>query len=491
MNSKVIRFLAVFIAFASCGSAFAQESDSNKKNEVVLTVEDAVSYALKNNKSLKSSAIDLEIKKRASDNSWNTFLPSAALSGTLARSNDIDSIKSSIKSSATFPTFLQGAAAGSDSDEKWTYGLKAAGQVDASKIIDDMYGSEEAALWHPVGSLSFSWAFNAAMLKSISAAKKQYEAGQISWEQSVKETEVNIRKMFYGILLAQENLKIQKESMANAEARWRQAEINYRNGTVPRLSVLNSQVTYENMKPTILSAENSLKQTKETFGFLLGLPYGTEIDLQGTIEISFVDVDADELFRKYVEQNNDIKALKKNIELIKTGIDATYLSTFTPSLALGFGLQPTVSNITESWFDKDNYSDSGNLTITLAYQNLFDMLPWSSNMQKIKDSKQQLAQAEIGLEQLYQNAEIEVHKLCDNLSVSRANIEAMGNNVTLAQEAYDSTLKAYNNGTQELLAVRDSESSLNQARLGLMNEKYNYISAVLDLEQKLSITLSE
>lgn len=486
MNSKVIRFLAVFIAFASCGSAFAQESDSNKKNEVVLTVEDAVSYALKNNKSLKSSAIDLEIKKRASDNSWNTFLPSAALSGTLARSNDIDSIKSSIKSSATFPAFLQGAAANGLNG-----GLAAAGQVDASKIIDDMYGSEEAALWHPVGSLSFSWAFNAAMLKSISAAKKQYEAGQISWEQSVKETEVNIRKMFYGILLAQENLKIQKESMANAEARWRQAEINYRNGTVPRLSVLNSQVTYENMKPTILSAENSLKQTKETFGFLLGLPYGTEIDLQGTIEISFVDVDADELFRKYVEQNNDIKALKKNIELIKTGIDATYLSTFTPSLALGFGLQPTVSNITESWFDKDNYSDSGNLTITLAYQNLFDMLPWSSNMQKIKDSKQQLAQAEIGLEQLYQNAEIEVHKLCDNLSVSRANIEAMGNNVTLAQEAYDSTLKAYNNGTQELLAVRDSESSLNQARLGLMNEKYNYISAVLDLEQKLSITLSE
>lgn len=487
MNSKVIRFLAVFIAFASCGSAFAQESDSNKKNEVVLTVEDAVSYALKNNKSLKSSAIDLEIKKRASDNSWNTFLPSAALSGTLARSNDIDSIKSSIESSAAFPAFLGAASATGD----LSTAAQAAGNIDSSKMINDMYGSEEAALWHPVGSLSFSWAFNAAMLKSISAAKKQYEAGQISWEQSVKETEVNIRKMFYGILLAQENLKIQKESMANAEARWRQAEINYRNGTVPRLSVLNSQVTYENMKPAILSAENSLKQTKETFGFLLGLPFGTEIDLQGTIEISYVDVDADELFRKYVEQNNDIKALKKNIELIKTGIDATYLSTFTPSLALGFGLQPTVSNITESWFDKDNYSDSGNLTITLAYQNLFDMLPWSSNMQKIKDSKQQLAQAEIGLEQLYQNAEIEVHKLCDNLSVSRANIEAMGNNVTLAQEAYDSTLKAYNNGTQELLAVRDSESSLNQARLGLMNEKFNYISAVLDLEQKLSITLSE
>lgn len=485
MNSKLIRFLAVFIAFASCGFAFAQESDSNKNEKLILTVEDAVNYALKNNQSLKSAAIDLEIKKRANSNSWNTFLPSASLSGILARSNDIDTIKSSIESAATFPAFLQGVA----SSGVVQGGLAAVEQVDSSKIIDDMYGSEETALWHPVGSLSFSWAFNAAMLKSISATKKQYEAGLISWEQSVRETEVNIKKMFYGILLAQENLKIQKESMRNAEARWHQAEINYRNGTVPRLSVLNSQVTYENMKPTILSAENSLKQTKETFGFLLGLPFGTEIDLTGTIETSYVDVNADELFKNYVEQNNEIKSLKKNIELIKTGIDATYLSTFTPSLAVSFGLQPTVSNITKNWFDKDNYSEGGNLTITLAYSNLFDMLPWSSNMQKLKDSKQQLAQAEIGLEQLYQNAEIEVHKLCDNLTVSRANIEAMRNNVTLAQEAYDSTLKAYNNGTQELLAVRDSESSLNQARLGLMNENYNYISAVLDLETKLNITL--
>lgn len=486
MNSKLIRFLAVLIAFASCGFAFAQESDSNKNEKLILTVDDAVSYALKNNQSLKSAAIDLEIKKRANSNSWNTFLPSASLSGTLARSNDIDTIKSSIESSAAFPTFLGAAKA---TEYNFASSVYAASNIDSSKLIDDMYGSEETALWHPVGSLSFSWAFNAAMLKSISASKKQYEAGLISWEQSVRETEVNIKKMFYGILLAQENLKIQKESMRNAEARWHQAEINYRNGTVPRLSVLNSQVTYENMKPTILSAENSLKQTKETFGFLLGLPYGTKIDLTGTIETSYVDVNADELFKKYVEQNNEIKSLKKNIELIKTGIDATYLSIFTPSLAVSFGLQPTVSNITKNWFDKDNYSEGGNLTITLAYSNLFDMLPCSSNMQKLKDSKQQLAQAEIGLEQLYQNAEIEVHKLCDNLTVSRANIEAMRNNVTLAQEAYDSTLKAYNNGTQELLAVRDSESSLNQARLGLMNENYNYISAVLDLETKLNITL--
>ena len=117
------------------------------------------------------------------------------------------------------------------------------------------------------------------------------------------------------------------------------------------------------------------------------------------------------------------------------------------------------------------------------------MLPFSANMQKMKDTKQQIAQAELGLEQLVQNTEIEIHTLVDNLYKCQANIEAMMRNVELARKAYNSTLRAYNNGTQELLEVRDSENSLNQARLGLMNEKFNYNSALLDLESKLNLNL--
>ena len=73
--------------------------------------------------------------------------------------------------------------------------------------------------------------------------------------------------------------------------------------------------------------------------------------------------------------------------------------------------------------------------------------------------------------------------------VSKENIEAMERNVSMAQDAYEATLKAYNAGTQERLELQDSEQQLNQAKLGLMNEKFNYISALLDLETKLNIKL--
>lgn len=480
--------------FAQSGSVVSVRN-KNATEPLSLTIEDAVNYAMTNSKSLKSAAIDLELKKRASSNAWNTLLPSLSASVTGARTNystAYNSVVSGITSGAG-TAFAAGTSSalmgGADSDSALLAGATAFGQTMA-KASD--YEDDEASHWAVMGNVAFQWNFNLAMISAISAAKKQYESGSISWEQTCRETEVNIRKLFYGILLQQENVNIQQESLKNARLRWEQAEVNYKNGMVSRIQMLNAKVTYENKKPGVLSAQQALKQNKELFAFLLGLPYGREVNLLGSIEISYVKVDPDELFEKYIEQNKEIQSLKKNKELLEVGIAAKQLSIFTPSLSVNWGYQPRLYSLGE-WIDSDigvgDANDGGSLSFTLVYSNLFDILPFSSSMQSIKDQKQQLSQLNLGLEQLYQNSEIEIHKLCDNLKVARENISAMERNVTIAKEAYDSTLKAYNAGTQERLELQDSESQLNQAKLGLLNEKYNYVSAVLDLETKLNISL--
>lgn len=470
MNSKIIRFLAVFIAFASCGFAFAQESNSNKKERLVLTVEDAVSYALKNNQSLKSAAIDLEIKKRANSNSWNTFLPTVGVSGTAARTTDIDSTLQSANGSLQMMNLI---------------GVL---HPEAKIPISSLYNDEEKFHWAVVGNVGVSWAFNLAMVSQIQIAKKQYESGLISYDTSCTKMEMNIRKLFYGLLIQQENLKINKDSLANAKARYEQAEINYRNGLTPELQVLNSQVTYENKKPDVLKAENQLNQSFDTFAFLLGLPYGTKIELKGDINPEDVVVDASELVNDYISSSNEILSMRKTIEIAKLGLNAKKLSVFTPSLAVNYSYNPLFYSFGE-WKSGSDISDNGSLSLTIAFSDVLSWLPWSSASQVIKDIKQQIVQAELGYEQLVNNAEVEIHKLVDNLEVAKVNIQSMEANVALAQKAYSSTLRAFNNGTQEWLSVRESDASLQQARLGLMNEKFNYISAVLDLEEKLNIKL--
>lgn len=474
MNSKLIRFLAIFIAFASCGSAFAQESDSNKK--LVLTVDDAVSYALKNNQSLKSAAIDLEIKKRANGNSWNTFLPTVGVSGTAARTTDIDSTLQSANGSLQMMNLIKRI----HEPELSAMGVDTA--------LSYLYEDEEKLHWAVVGNVGVSWAFNLAMVSQIQIAKKQYESGLISYDTSCTKMEMNIRKLFYGLLIQQENLKINKDSLANAKARYEQAEINYRNGLTPELQVLNSQVTYENKKPDVLKAENQLNQSFDTFAFLLGLPYGTKIELEGDINPEDVIVDASELVKDYISSSNEILSMKKTIEIAKLGLNAKKLSVYTPSLAVNYSYSPLFYSFGE-WKTGGDIADNGSLSLTIAFSDVLSWLPWSSAAQGIKDIKQQIVQAELGYEQLVNNAEVEIHKLVDNLEVAKVNIQSMEANVALAKKAYNSTLRAFNNGTQEWLSVRESDASLQQARLGLMNEKFNYISAVLDLEEKLNTKL--
>ena len=85
------KFVVFFLMLATMtGLLFSQSDQKNdgEKNAISLTVEQAVSYANQNSKTLKSSAIDLEMKRRANSFKWNQLLPSVNISGTVSRSNE-------------------------------------------------------------------------------------------------------------------------------------------------------------------------------------------------------------------------------------------------------------------------------------------------------------------------------------------------------------------------------------------------------------------
>ncbi|WP_296019069.1 TolC family protein [uncultured Treponema sp.] len=452
------KLLVAFSLTLFISAGFAQEQ---KEKTVTLTIDQAVEYALKNSRTLKSNDIDLEMKKRASDVSWNVFLPNVSVNGTMKRSNEISP----------------------------QYGLTD-------------YPDEESR-WDVIGGASVSWNFTPAYIAKIQIAKANYEAGKISWEQSQNETLVNVKKIYYGLLLQQESLKIQKTTLENARRRMIQAEANFKSGLVPEISLLQTQVNYENTKPTVDSAEQTLNQQFDTFAFLIGLPVGTKIELTSSIEPQYVDVTTEGLLNEYADNDLQIQSMKKNMETAKLGITALDLSTWVPTFALSYGWTPMYTDGSALGLPQnakafgfagdlgknDKWYDSGSLTLTLAW-NLTNMLPWSSNRQQVKDYRQQLAQLELAVESLKENQKVQVRKAVDTLNQAKQQIENMNRSVQLAQKAYDMQLRSYRSGTTELLDLRDSENSLNQAKLGQLNQKYQYISALMDLENTLNVKLT-
>lgn len=448
-----LALFSVSVVYAQSESAVTENSGKTAEEPVVrLTIEQAVDYARENSKTLQSSAIDLEIKKRASSYSWNQFMPSVQVTGTMSRKNEVTPMSISIPGYPMPP------------------------QPDPT----------EADHWTAVGGVSVSWNFSAAMIESIRLAKRDYEAGLISWDQTLRQTELQIEKLFYGLLLQEESLKIQQDSLENARLRMEQARINYLNGLIPELSYIQAQVSYQNMKPSVMKQEQLLKQQLDMFGFLIGLPTGIKIELEGAIEPPRIELMAQDLVDISMENNPDILLLNKNLEILKLTYSMQNLQTYIPSLSLSWGFQPVISDIQENWID--NYTDGGSFSATLVW-NLTNMLPFSANQQKAKDTKDNIRKMELSLETLKENTALNIRTQIDNLNQAWANIEAASGNITLAQKSYDMNVTSYQNGTRELLDVKDAESQLNQAKLGLINSKYEYLTGLLDLEYSLNIDL--
>jgi outer membrane protein TolC len=122
----------------------------------------------------------------------------------------------------------------------------------------------------------------------------------------------------------------------------------------------------------------------------------------------------------------------------------------------------------------------GSLSVTLAW-NLTNLLPWTSGAQQSKTLEDNLRKLDIAREQARTNAKIEITQKVNALTLARSQIESMQATVDLAQKAYDQYSTMYANGMAELLEVRDSENSLNQAKLGLLNQQYAYLTGLLDL----------
>ena len=456
---NIICFL--LLAIVSTGFILAQDvaQTESKGNSITLTVDQAVDYANQNSKTLKSSAIDLEMKTRANDYKWNQLLPSVNVSATMSRSNEY-----------TDPTAGIG--------EMLNPLMQAIGQQGFPASEET-----EAKHWRAVGNVGISWNFSFALVDGLRLIRKQYEAGQITWNQTLRQNELQVRKLFYGLLLQQEGLALQQQSLENARLRAQQAQVNYRNGLIPELALLQAQVAYENQRPSILKQEQAMKQQMDLFGFLLGVPAGTEIVLEGEINPSFVDLDTDELISLYSQNHPDILSLQKNLEILNLNLSVQNMQAYTPSLSLSWGFQPVVADISSNWID--TYVDNGAFSATLAW-NLTNLLPFSANRQAAKDIKDNIRKLELSLETLVEKTELDIRTQVDALAQSQAAIEASAGNIQLAQRSYDMTLVAYRNGTVELLDVREAENQLNQAKLGLANEKFNYLSGLLDLEYTLN-----
>ncbi|MDR1655194.1 MAG: TolC family protein [Treponema sp.] len=465
----------LLLALLPLGAVFAQEEIQENAARRI-GIDEAVSLALKNNLSLKSKQVEVNTKKRNSDTSWKSFIPGVQAGASLIGDNE--------------KTTSSGIAAVAPS------GLIAGLPLPPNTSLPpgtDIYLSApysvELPRWHIAGQIQVSLNISAAMFEAMKTLRLNYQGGLIGYDKAKIQLERDVRQSYYQMLLVQEQVELLAESFAAAERQVAFAEANYRAGLVPELTLLQAQVSRENMKPQIDQAENGLKVLYAQFAMNLGLPYDTQFELvSAQEETNYIPLDVAELVRKASTGKPDIKELRHSILTLKSSRKAQLLA-LTPGLSLSWnGTSAFIKDPwKDSWFDSsDNWQKGGSFTIGLGWK-LDSLIPWSTSFQAIKDIDDNITAVNLGLDQAIQGTEIEVYNTVLQLEKTRITAETQQKAIDLAEKSFQLTEEAYRAGLQDLLQVQNAELSLRQARVQMLEQEFNYRNGLIDLEYSIGV----
>jgi outer membrane protein TolC len=136
--------------------------------------------------------------------------------------------------------------------------------------------------------------------------------------------------------------------------------------------------------------------------------------------------------------------------------------------------------------NKDFWQESGSFSLTLGVQ-LHSLIPVSTNFQAIKDLDDTIRTAHIGLAQAIRGTELEIYNTVMSLEQARSTGEALTLTVELAERTYRLTEEAYRSGLREVMEVQNAELELRKARIGVLEQNFNYLKGLIDLEYAIGV----
>ncbi|MCQ2597532.1 MAG: TolC family protein [Treponema sp.] len=423
--------LFIFAMLLMAGFAFAEE--------LTVTVEQAVELAMQNNIQVKQAGRTLASAERANKNSWNSVSPSLSANVQM----QIPLMEKQREMDVNYSVSISGSA---------------------------------SLRLHP------------SLYSSIKGAKLQLEQGQITYEDALRSVELNVRKIFYSLILSEQTIETQKRSVEAAKRQYETNLAKYNRGQLSELDLFSSQVNYESKMPAVESQENQLVNSMESFKQLLGVNRDVKLNLKGSLE-GFEKFD-EEKVQINLSNSSAIKKIEKQIEAAENQLLATRFSAWGPSLSASYqvGVGNAMGNTSGAMATGRKNIELSSHAISLGVSIPLDgYLPWTTGPMNIANQKDSLETLKESLEAQKRTTQLSIENSLRTIRQAQSQMKSLEGTVALAQKTYDLTQNAYNQGSRDLNSLRNAEDSLISAKTQLQSQNYTLVNAILELENTLGV----
>lgn len=459
----IIKSLHITLIFQF--SIFAQDK--------IYTIDEAIDLALKSNKDISISVLNVKKAGAAVDEAFGYALPSLDLSANFSHF-----LRKPLMSFPDFASLLQNA----------TYSI----------LFDENVIPRDENKFRPVQNVlrSFSQTnnyqtdltltqtlFSSAVFKGIGASKIYYNLAVSDLDNTISKTVLSVQKAFYGVLLSKEVLDITKASFSNAQENLKNVKAMYGQGLVSEFDMLQAEVQVENIRPVVLQMENTLKSAKDGLKIVLGIDQNDNIDVKGDFVFQVYDFGSeDEIINETLVSNFDLKTLdlKKQVDEAFIQLD---VAGYWPTIA-AFG-NYTYAGSSDKW----NFQNYSSMTVGLS----FSINLWQGNRTKnaVEQSTITYKQTEEQFYQLKEFTAATVKAKLQELKRVQSIVEVQEQTVKVAERAYEIAKVRYKEGAGSQLELQNADQSLKQARLNHIQSIYSYLITKYELEQLLGRTNQE
>lgn len=409
----------------------------------VLTVGEAVDLALENNLSLLQARLRQDKLALEARRIWNDFLP--GLSGSASLS------------------YQDSAASVSGTASPLTAGFGFQARLDVS----------------------------GELFASIRQTRHAFEAGKIALAEAEEMMRRDVRKLFYGLVLVRRQIVLSEKKLEAARKRYALAEQDWEMGLISEYEVLSTRVGYENLKPELRRLRREYETRIGEFKLLLGIDKAEAVAIEGEIGITEIGLDAEALIAEHIEDRFDLRSKRSEIEGYRL-LQTSRRAGMAPDVSLSFSLGGSVNGpFTNPWFGASGawISSYPRLSVSLSLP-IDPLLPGSRLREEIAKTETDMEAAELGLLELRKSAELTIESLVENLRDKQEYISVLRLNVELARKAASIAEDDYELGRTDLQTVEEAQLELEKAEAAVLEEEYNFVIALLDLEYALNTDLA-
>ncbi len=285
----------------------------------------------------------------------------------------------------------------------------------------------------------------------------------------------NVIRAYYDLVRAKMLLGVAEESTEAARKNLERTEALLQVGSATRADVLKARVRHSNTRLTKIDVKNRLELGRQDLAALLKMEGDPAIDVDTTMTIDFVDLDAEAEVRHAMSYRSDLKSLEHSIKSARSGVSAARSGWF-PTLGAAFNYGWNDRKMAENLnFFKNEYSwgITGYLSL-----NIFDRFQTSSN---VRIAKADARIAEYNLEKAKIDAANQIRTLLLTITQARERISVASETVEQASEDVRLAEERYRVGAGTMLETIDALVALTQAKADVIQAKCDFLIATADL----------